>query len=341
MYVKFAYPNAKFEAIGNPFIQEKELSRLVDSESLSAFKDSVNTLKDYNVDGAKSDELQQSLDGHLIQTIKMMREDSSKQMNDFFDVYTEKLDISLIKNELKRKIEGKNIEESETEKAVLPSTRELLQKLIDAEKKDLPEILKKYGFEQVIIDKLLDENVDNLAIDNAIDNYIINKFKQIKVPYRSEEPKQKFINHMIDIRNLKNILRAKHLGYDKEPCKKLFLGEGQEIASWKLEELAEVDDVSQVISSIEGTSYYNVLKDAIEQYHKEASVQVLENALDSIFLKLVKDISLKNYTNIGPSIRFLVSKEYEIKNLKIIVKGLSEKLSSDIIKDFLIVEAGT
>jgi len=338
-YVKFVYPTAKFEAIGNPFIGEKELSRILDSKDLSGFKDSLNVLKDYNVDGENTYDLQRSLDDHFIQTIEMMRKDSSKKMDDFYDVYIGKLDIYLVKNELKNKLEGKKIEEVKVDEAILPSTRELLQKLIDAEKKDLPEILKDYGFEKEVIDAISEENIDFLTIDTAIDKHVLNRFKQVRVPHKCEQAKQKFVNSMIDILNIKNVLRAKQLGYEEASCKKLFLGDGQEIASWKFEEISEVDQVSQVISSLEGTSYYGVLKDAIEQYDKEGSVQVLENVLDGLFLKLVKDISVQNYINIGPTIRFLVSKEFEIKNLKIIAKGVGENLSSDIIKSFLIKEA--
>jgi vacuolar-type H+-ATPase subunit C/Vma6 len=50
------------------------------------------------------------------------------------------------------------------------------------------------------------------------------------------------------------------------------------------------------------------------------------------------NISTQNYVTIGPTIRFLVSKEYEIKNLKIIAKGIDENLSSDLIKKLIITE---
>jgi vacuolar-type H+-ATPase subunit C/Vma6 len=53
----------------------------------------------------------------------------------------------------------------------------------------------------------------------------------------------------------------------------------------------------------------------------------------------MKDISTQNYVTIGPTIRFLVSKEFEIKNLKIVAKGVDEHLSSELIKGFLIKEA--
>jgi V/A-type H+-transporting ATPase subunit C len=338
-HVKFAYPNALFEAIGNPFIGEKDLSRVIDSKDLSGFKESINTLKDYSIEGENTHDIQRSLDDHFIQTMKMMRKDSPKEMSDFYDIYLEKLDVRLIKKMIKNKLENKPVEEIKIDETNLPAIQGLLEKLKDAEKKDLPEILSDYGFGTKITDIISQEKADFLALDSEIDKHVISKFRLVKVPYKCEQAKQKFINRMIDILNVKNVLRAKQLGYDNESCKKLFLGEGQEIASWKFKEMTEVDQVSQVISSVEGTSYYGVLKDAIEEYNKEGSVQVLENVLDGLFLKLMRDLSLQHFISIGPTIRFLISKEFEIQNLKIIAKGIGENLSSDIIKKFVVMEA--
>lgn len=339
-YVMFAYPNAKFEAIGNPFITEKELSRVADSKDLLDFKDALNASKDYNLSGDSAYELQQSLDDNLVQTIEMMQKDSSKKMNDFFNIYIGKIDIYLIKNAIKNKLEDKKIDEKIIDRAMLPATKKLLQDIMDFEKQSMPELLRNYGFDKEVLELFSEENIDYLKLDTAIDKHIIDKIKLVKVPYKCDKAKQRFVNNIVDITNVKNVLRAKQLGYDKEAIKKLFLGEGQEIAPWKLKEISEADSVPQVISSLEGTSYYDPLKNTIEDYDKEGSVQVLENALDSHFLKLVENISTQNYVTIGPSIRFIVSKEYEIQNLKIIAKGVGEGLSSDIIKSFLIKEAG-
>ena len=340
-YVKFVYPNAKFEAIGNPFVIERELNRIVENKNLDDFKDAINASKDYNVSGESIDNIQQSLDHHLLKTIDMMIMDSSNKMKNFFDTYLEKLDIYLIKNALKSIIEKKTLDNKILDKAFLQDTKKFLQILIETEKLNIPELLKNYGFGEDIIDAFKEEKIDFIKFDIAIDKYVIYKLKHVKVPYKCNNAKERFVNTIIDIINIKNVLRAKQIGYSQESCINLFLGEGQEIAFWKFKELAEVEFVPQVISALEGTSYFNVLKDAIEDYNKEKSVQVLENALDSLYLKLVKNISLKNYITIGPTIRFLVSKEYEIKNLKVIVKGIGEGISSEIINKILIKEATT
>lgn len=338
-YVKFAYPNARFEAVGNPFIKDKELNRLLDSKDLSEFKDSLNTLKDYDITGKNSQEIQQSLDDALIQTVDISRKDSAKKMNEFYDIYLEKIDAYMIKNELKNKLNGKEIDKTVANSAILPKTKQILEELAAAEKDKIPEILKNYGFDLEVTDAVLDDENDFLALDTAIDKHIIERLQKAKLPHNCEKGKQKFVKRTIDINNIKRILRAKQLSYDEKTCLNLFLGDGQEIAAWKFKEMAQTDKISQIISSLEGTSYFDILKDSIEEYNKERSVQVLENSLDRLYLKLVEDISTQNYVNIGPTIRFLVSKEFEIRNLKIIAKGIGENMHPDTIKNFLIMEA--
>lgn len=336
-YIKFVYPNAKFEAIGNPFIHEKELNSIIEVKDLVSFKESLNGRKDYEINGEDTYSIQKSLDENFLHTVEMMRKDSSKKLFDFFETYLEKVDMYLIKNEVKKIV--LNISNYNSIKyAILPRTKQILSELKETDKEKLYEILKNYGYNKEIINAISKDKPDILEIDMLFDRYIINKFKEVKVPYKCEQTKKSYLNYIVDIANIKNILRAKQLDYGKDICKTLFLGEGQEIAEWKFNEFVELDKPSQIISSLEGTSYFNVLKDAIEDFNKEGSTQVFELALDGYFLKLVKDVSLQNYLNLGPTLRFLTSKEIEIRNLKIIVKGIGEKIQSKIIKNNLIKE---
>lgn len=340
-YVKFVYPNAKYEAIGNPYITEKELNKLVESKDIDSFKETLNTNKDYEIEGENIYMLHKSLDGNLVKTIEQMKKDNSKKMEPFFDTYLEKLDFYLIKNTVKNRLRDIDVDEKIVENAFLQKTRNVLQDLIENDKNSIPEILRNYGLPDEISNMVKDEEIDFLKLDVQFDKYIINKFKQTPVPYKCENGKKRFINYLIDTLNIKNVLRAKQLGYDDEACESLFLGEGQEIPLWKFNELAEADSVSQMISSLEGTSYYDALKNRIEDYNRENSTQVLENALDRNFLDIIKNISMENYVTIGPTIRFIVSKEFEIQNLKSIVKGISEHLQPEAIKKVLIVGGET
>lgn len=338
-YIKFVYPNAKFETIGNLYIKEKELNRIVDNNSLDDFKEALNSSKDYKITGENISEIQSSLDKNFFETINMMKKDSSKKMEKFFDSYIEKLDLYLLKNAIKNKLDSKDIDEKILDGAILKSTKTLILEIKNSDKNDLIGVLKTNGYNKEILALFSESKIDYIKLDTEFDKYIFEKIRNIKVPYKCDKAKNLFLNHSMDLRNIKNALRAKQLGYDSDSINKLFIGEGQEIAKWKLKEISEADSIPHIISSLEGTSYYNSLKNVIEDYNKEKSVQIFENALNCHFLKIVKNISLQNYSTIGPTIRFIISKEFEIINLKIITKGIGEDLKVDFIKSLLVKEA--
>jgi V/A-type H+/Na+-transporting ATPase subunit C len=337
-YAKFVYPNAKFEAMGTPFVSEKKLNDLTSQNNLTSFIDSVNTNKDYNLSGENTLEVQNSIDKHFLKTVEMMRTDSSKKMKYFFDSYLSKYDYYLIKKVIKDKFRDKEIDEEILKRPIVEESKKLLIRLYNAKKEEIPKVLKNADFNPEIIDILEEEEVDFLLLDIALDKQLIEKLEQTKIPYKCKKAKQKMIHTLIDVFNVKNILRAKQRKYDIDYCKNLFLGEGQEIREWLFNEMAEQESVSQAITRLDGTSYYDYLKDKIEQYNKYNSVQVLENGVDQAFLNIIKDISTEHYVTIGPTIRFIVSKEYEVRNLKVLAKGVGEKISTDLIKRNLIIE---
>lgn len=336
-YMKFIYPNAKYEAIGNPFIQEKELNILIENPSLEGFKDRLNVLRDYQVEGTTASLIQQSLDKNYLRTITMLRSDSPKKLSGFFDLYLQKIDFYLIKNEIKNRITGA-VHTQPLDAAVLPRTRDFLVQLQHSTKESLPELLSSQGFSKNVIEELMKEPADLLRIDALLDRMFLNQLKQVTVPPKCDQPKQDFIKHIIDLWTIQHLLRAKQLSYPTDACTKLFLGEGKQIARWRFDQMADAADVPQMISLLDGTAYYPAVSSKIEQYTKERSVGVFEQAVQSVFIQRIKEISLQNYLTFGPTLRFLVSKEFEIKNLKVIAKGIAENVSSELMKRTLVTE---
>ena len=215
IYIKFSYINAKVEAIGNPFLDEKELNHLIDSKSIIEFKDSLNTNKDYKINGNNSNDIQKSLDENYIKTIEQAIKDSSKNITDFYNIFYEKIDLEYIKKIIKNKIKNKKIDMLDLKKIYLKKMKNLSQELVDSDNEKIQEILLKYGINAEIKDLDFKNSLDLIILDNRIDLYIIKKLKNVKVPQKCQKAKQDFVNSMIDIKNLKNILRAKRLGYNE------------------------------------------------------------------------------------------------------------------------------
>ncbi len=338
-YLKFVYPNAKFEAIGNPFIHEKELDNLSQSNNLEGFTESLNASKDYDITGESIQEIQHALDEHFLRQVTMMQQDSSKKLTAFFTAYLRKYDIHLVRNEIKNTLQGNEPSETAQEKAILNETKKLLGRLQTTDREHLPSVLQQHEFSNQLISLLQQEDINLLAVDVELDKHLIHLLKHARVPYKCEPAKNQFTGMLLDIRNIKNLLRGKHLGYDADTCKKLFVDEGRELARWKFDELAEVDGVAQVISGLEGTRYYEPLKNTIEAYHTHNSVQFLELALDQYSLQVTRELSTNYYVTIGPTLRFLFSKEFEIQNLKIIAKAIGEHIDTERMKRLIVLEA--
>jgi V/A-type H+/Na+-transporting ATPase subunit C len=340
-FAKFAYPNAKFESIGNPFVNEQNLQRYLDLSDLQQFIDQLNNQKDYQLSETNTATIQTELDHQFVNTIQMMKQDSTKKMQSFYDTYLELIDANLVKTALKQHLTQQHIDETLADQAVSPVMKKQLLILAKTDPEDIPTVLKQLGYPKDLIDLFTAEEKEfsSLALDAAVDKFILLKLKNTSVPYKCSEAKEVFIKRMIDIRTIKHLLRAKHLSYDADHCKQLLISNGYELALWKQEELCTSENNSDFISKLEGTSYYQPLKNIGDQdTTKQTSVQPYTDALDRYWLQLVRNISTAHYSTMGPSLRFLEYKQIEIRNLKIIAKGIAEHLPTSLISPLLITE---
>jgi vacuolar-type H+-ATPase subunit C/Vma6 len=337
-YIRFVYPNAKFEAMGNPYLSLSSLQRLLESPNIDGFIDQLNTDKDYQIAGETSGEIQRTLDKHYHQSIKQMKKDHHKVMNQFFDHIIQSMDAPLIKQAFSFIARNQEIPASLAEEALSESTRLFLQRLQEASKEEQFGIIKTYGFPSSLVSLFEEELPSTLIVDAIVDRHYLEKLTRIRIPKSCRPGLHQYIKHSIDLHTINHLIRAKHLSFDASFCQQLFLGEGYEIARWKFDELCQTDSVSNLIGQLEGTRMYTPLKKILETDDISSSVQPLTDALDRYRLTMIRDISNNHYVSIGPTLRFLVSKQAEITNLKIIGKAIAERLPKDQITPLLITE---
>ena len=339
-FAQFAYPNAKFESIGNPFVKEPQLQRMLEYTDLQQFIDQLNTQKDYTISEKTAAAIQQELDHQFVHTIQMMKQDSTKKMHAFYNAYLETLDANILKTALKQYVTDQHIDEQLSEQAVSSTIQKHILLLSKTESENMKTVLQRLEYPSYIQHLITAEEKEfsSFALDAAVDKFFINKLKNVSVPYKCEKAKQEYIKRMIDIRTIKHILRAKHLGYDADHCTQLLINEGFELAMWKQEELCKAENPKEVINRLEGTKYYQPLQKLFDTTQKTPSVQTYTDAIDQIWLSLLRNLSTTFYTTIGPSLRFLEYKQTEIRNLKIMAKGIAENLPKQLISSLLIKE---
>ena len=95
--VKFAYPNAKYNAIGNPYVRKDKLESLTELKNLQDFTNILE--KEYNLIEAKNiEEVENKLTNAQISSFLEILNDSPKPIKRFFQVYFEKYEIEIIKS---------------------------------------------------------------------------------------------------------------------------------------------------------------------------------------------------------------------------------------------------
>ncbi|RLF51283.1 MAG: hypothetical protein DRN11_03075, partial [Thermoplasmata archaeon] len=67
---QFSYPNAKFSAIENKFLKEKELTKLLECKNLEELKNNVIS-RDFIIEGENVKEMQESIEKSLIKLLLM------------------------------------------------------------------------------------------------------------------------------------------------------------------------------------------------------------------------------------------------------------------------------
>ncbi len=339
-FAKFTYPNAKFESIGNPFVKEQNLQRFLELSDLQQFIDQINANKDFQLSNTNASDIQTALDHQFVETIQMMKRDSTKKMHLFYDSYLQMLDANLLKTAFKQFASNQQIDEDLSEQAVSDTIKKQLRIISKTEPEKMNSVLDQFAYPKEIKGLLSFEKdaFSSFALDAAIDKILLEQLQQTKVPYKCAKAKELYLKRLIDSRTIKHILRAKNLGYDGEHCKQLLIGEGYELAFWKQEELCHAENIKEVINKLEGTKYYQSLKKILDTNQGLPSIQSYTDAIDRYWLEIVRNLSTSFYTTIGPSLRFLEYKKIEIRNLKIITKGIAEHIPSKIISPLLITE---
>ena len=312
---RFAYPNAKFSAISNAYIKEKEVTRLLESKNLEDLKNNVVS-RDFVLEGNSAEEIQKSIDRAMVKIIRMAKDDSPPAVRDFYDAYLQRMDGENIKKAIREVMEGKEVGEY-----VMFSEEgnNLMEKIKRAEREELEEILRKEGFN-------ISLDMSQESIEREIDRVMILRMAEAKMPKSCVKARDKFAGIMVDVINLKTLIRGKH--YGKKEIEKNLIEGGWEISEWKMKELLKIDSVAEIISMLEGTSYMPYLRQAITDYEKKG-VMALENALDKYMIKAAGEISNECPMGIGPGIRFMVEKEYEARNLKAIAKAIEANMREE------------
>ena len=321
-------PSSRVRARKGRLFDEKQISEIVEANNVEEVENYLKGVPEY-ADVLDDYSLDKALDIQRADTYDFIARIAPKEVKDPFVVMAKKTDINNIKSLITAKEVG--LTADETRELLIPSGSlyDELSSLAETDSvTDIITSLDGTEYATALEDALpeYEEKKMTLPLESALDKYYLgNLLRSSDVP--ADENRQivySYVGTQVDVDNLKLILRAKEDGLNYDDISRYILTDGYQLREWKLKDLMDSPDVTNVISGLEGTKYSEALTNVVPQYNETGSVAVFERALDVYANEHAKSLASKKPLGVGPIIGYLSQKEAEIKNLKIIARAKRE-----------------
>lgn len=222
-------------------------------------------------------------------------------------------------------------------------------------KKDLSDILLNIGSLDV---KLLQSSIESndfsnynkirrLAIEQSIEDFNSEKDPQridiILDKYMFEEMRliaktleynfiTKYVKSLIDLNNIKTLLRVKKQGKGIEFLK-LVMIDGGAIDKLKLLDFFKTEGES-LADILRYTDYFNGLALGIEDYTKNESISLLEKLIDNYIMNMMKNAKMVPF-GMESIIAYIYAKETEAQIIRIILAYKQNDIANEVIMERL------
>ena len=214
-----------------------------------------------------------------------------------------------------------------------------LDKLISLETEE--DVLIQYGkmndtdIPQSIIAAYKEQG--NLApIEDFLDKHHYERLlKSIDPSTRPTRLFQEFIRKEIDITNIETILKLKMEGVRGEEVMKYFISGGKDIDKKLATQLANAETVSAAINDLAQLDFYDDIKEALDA--DANSLRDIVAGMKKYKMKMVKSFSHLYPLSIIPIIDYMIHKENEVNNIRIIARGIESGLDKDTINGLLVI----
>jgi len=341
----FAYPNARLRAMGNPYVTKRRINELV--EMAGAQEVAQEIVKEgynvpLNVETVGMEEAESELEAAQIRFLKKVLASSPVSLKPFMEAFLIKYDAAQVKKALRAKQNG--MSPDELRKKLIP-VKAVDQEVLDAlvETTTIDEVcnaVKNTRFGETLIKTASEHRGDIVALDLALDKFFFTQLKRAitRVDTSVRETVTIFVGKYIDITNIKHVIRAKHQGIDTSKTEEFLVPGGRILADWKLSQMVEAKGVSELVTELEGTPYIEPMREAMQRYQEEKSLFVFESTFDHTLLSAARELESSALIVAGPTIKFIIAKEFEIRNLKAVLRGMCENMPAEDILPLLIVE---
>lgn len=148
---------------------------------------------------------------------------------------------------------------------------------------------------------------------------------------------RRILSIQVDIQNLLMIFRIARANLEPTEVDRYFLVGGSEVPLDLYQKLAGMSDVDEILDSMRGTKYGDLLEQAAERFLESQSISVFERALEDYLTRKAIALGSTDPLGVGIPIAYLWSKNNEVTNVRIIARGIAMGMPTNRMRRELIL----
>jgi vacuolar-type H+-ATPase subunit C/Vma6 len=204
---------------------------------------------------------------------------------------------------------------------------DVIQLLIKCKLGDYAPALEQYKMDESVQTKLLAQT----KLDNKYYENMLNVSKTITAGHVFS----KMLGLTIDLTNLQIIIRAIIGGIGAEIAEYAIAG-GYIIAGQAIKDLSS-SELAEVPTKLVGTPYQDIVKEVLSSYETTKSISSVSEIIDKHKFRLTKEMLSSSLLPSLVMAWYLILKEVEIRNLRIVLKTIVDGVPVQEIKNYLVL----
>lgn len=312
----YPYAVARIRAIENNLLTNVELEQMVEETPERI----LGTLQEhqYNTDSIERvQDFEKALTEESEKLYKLIKELVPEE--DFPKLFICKNDYHNIKTILKGEAVKKDYEKFLVDGGVIP-VNELQEAIVEKRLDSLPEIMQKGVLEAISsYEKEQKSQIIDVILDKSTYSYMMNLAKESNKKFIID-----YVTKLCDISNLRTFFRIKRVSNNFKNFEMTYIKEG----SISIETFAEAFESDEPVLAFKQTSYYEMFDEAIKNHTS------FDKICDNYLMDYVK-VAKFEALGVEPLVAYTYAKETEIKNIRIILTGKVNNVSSIEIRERL------